>query len=253
MNMPANPADFNGIEIVQRDGALMASSREVAHNFGKMHKDVLRAIRNLECSEDFNRRNFAPVEYLDAKGEKRTEYGMTRDGFSFLVMGFTGREAAVWKEKYIAAFNAMEGRLRAERQAATIDLNDPSQLVPLLTSYAQRTQVAEARVVALAPKAEAFDRLDAIEGALSVRPAAKVLGVAEHKLIRWLQLNRWAFRQNGQGPLQAYVDKRNCGYLDHKLGEYTGKDGDQRVSITLMITPKGMARLAQIFNREGML
>lgn len=247
MNMLVNHDDFNGLV----NASLKTNSRIIAEAFGKQHKDVLRAIKNMECSADFTERNFAPSEYVDATGRSLPQMLMTRDGFSFLVMGFTGKEAAIWKEKFIAAFNAMEDRLRAESRAATIDLNDPSQLVPLLTSYAQRTQIAEAKVTELAPKAEAFDRLDAMEGALSVRPASKVLGVPEHKLKTWLQVNRWAFRQNGQGPLQAYVDKRNCGYLDHKLGEYTGKDGDQRASITLMITPKGMARLAQIFAKEG--
>lgn len=243
MNMPANPSDFNGLVTE----SLKTTSRIIAAKFEKQHKDVLRAIRNLECSEDFNQRNFAPVEYLDAKGEARTEYGITRDGFSYLVMGFTGKEAAAWKERFIAAFNAMEKRLKAP----TIDLNDPSQLVPLLSSYAQRTQVAEAKVLEMSPKAEAFDRIDAVDGALSVRPTAKVLGVQEHKLTKWLQINRWAFRQNGSGPLQAYVDKRNCGYLDHKLGEYTDREGEKRISITLMVTPKGIKRLAQIFAKEG--
>jgi len=48
---------------------LIVTSRQVAEHFGKQHKDVLRAIRNLECSGDFTERNFAPVEYLDVKGE----------------------------------------------------------------------------------------------------------------------------------------------------------------------------------------
>lgn len=240
--MPVNQDDFNGLV----SESLKTTSRIIAEKFGKMHKDVLRAIRNLECSEDFNQRNFAPVEYVDAKGEARTEYGVTRDGFTFLVMGFTGKEAAAWKEKFIAAFNMMEDRIKR-----TAVLTGPQLLAAALIEADATMKSQAARIEMMQPKVDAFDRLDAVDGALSVRPAAKVRGVPEHKLIKWLQLNRWAFRQNGQGPLQAYVDKRNCGYLDHKLGEYTGRDGDQRISITLMITPKGMARLAQIFAKEG--
>lgn len=56
----------------------------MAERFGKNHKDVLKAIRELECSEDFNRRNFSPVEYKDGKGESRPMFTMTRDGFTFL-------------------------------------------------------------------------------------------------------------------------------------------------------------------------
>lgn len=80
----------------------------VSKHFGKVHKDVLKALSNLECSPEFNGRNFAPVEYLDEKGEMRPMYNLTRDGFMFLVMGFTGEEAAAWKEGFIYAFNNLK-------------------------------------------------------------------------------------------------------------------------------------------------
>lgn len=80
----------------------------VGEMFEKEHKNVLRDIRNFECSEKFMRANFEPVEYVDAKGEKRPAFNITRDGFSFLTLGFTGKKAAAWKEKFLEAFNAME-------------------------------------------------------------------------------------------------------------------------------------------------
>lgn len=93
------------IIIFEKDNKSQTSSLNIAAVFGKNHKSVLRAIRNLECSEDFIRRNFAPVEYIDEKGESRPYYEMTKDGYSFLALGFTGKDAAEWKEKYIAKFN----------------------------------------------------------------------------------------------------------------------------------------------------
>lgn len=78
---------------------------------------MLQAKRNLECYNDFNERNFAPVVFIEEfpnTTEWRIEYHMTRDGFTFLVMGFNGKEAARRKEKYISAFNAMEQRLLPE-------------------------------------------------------------------------------------------------------------------------------------------
>jgi Rha family phage regulatory protein len=92
------------------DGQATTTSLDIADHFGKLHKNVIQAIERLECSEDFNRLNFQPVEYLDSKGEKRPMYNITRDGFTFLVMGFAGSKAAAWKEKYIRAFNLMEGK-----------------------------------------------------------------------------------------------------------------------------------------------
>ena len=104
------------------DGRPVTTSLDIAEKFEKLHKEVLRAIRNVECSQEFNRRNFAPVEYLDAKGEKRPMFQITRDGFAFLAMGFTGKKAALWKERYIAAFNAMEAELLAQVNGKRADI-----------------------------------------------------------------------------------------------------------------------------------
>ncbi len=101
------------------------TSRAVAGRFRKNHKDVLRAIENLlaNCPDpEFSRRNFAPVTYLDRKGETRPEYRLTHDGFAFLAMRFTGAEAMAWQIAFIQAFNALEAELRArvEREAAAL-------------------------------------------------------------------------------------------------------------------------------------
>ena len=102
------------MDLVRLSGdRLIVSSLDISNHFGKQHKDVLRAIRNLDCSPEFNRRNFALVHYQDSKGETRAAYDITRDGFVFLCMGFTGQQAATWKERYIEAFNKMEAALRA--------------------------------------------------------------------------------------------------------------------------------------------
>lgn len=94
---------------------LRTTSRVVAEKFGKLHKNVLRDIEKLmaDTPEDFNRLNFEPVDYLDAKGERRPMVEMTRDGFTLLAMGFTGAPAMAWKLRFIEAFNLMEAELRA--------------------------------------------------------------------------------------------------------------------------------------------
>ncbi|MGY6039030.1 Rha family transcriptional regulator [Aeromonas sp. AE23HZ002T15] len=92
-------------------GQPMTTSLKVAEVFGKLHKNVLRKIESLDCSPEFNELNFEPVEYLDEKGETRKAWNMTKDGFIFLVMGFTGKLAARFKETYIRAFNWMAEQL----------------------------------------------------------------------------------------------------------------------------------------------
>lgn len=95
--------------IVRQQGdQLITTSVDIAKHFGKRHQHIMEAIRNLDCSKEFARRNFAPIVYQDANNRQQPAYEITRDGFMFLCMGFTGHAAAVWKERYINAFNALE-------------------------------------------------------------------------------------------------------------------------------------------------
>lgn len=98
-------------------GNVITTSIEVANVFQKRHDDVLKRIRNLECSPDFTDRNFAASEYTDSTGRKLPQYQITRDGFAFLAMGFTGTRAARFKEWFITAFNDMEKRLSEQKPA----------------------------------------------------------------------------------------------------------------------------------------
>ncbi|ENR8307844.1 Rha family transcriptional regulator [Escherichia coli] len=95
-------------EIAIVDGQAVTSSLAVANFFSKRHDDVLKKIRTLECSASFTARNFSVSDYTDCTGRKLPCYQITRDGFAFLAMGFTGKRAAQFKEAYINAFNQME-------------------------------------------------------------------------------------------------------------------------------------------------
>ena len=116
--------------LVLRQEKVLVSSRVIAERFRKDHADVLKRIHGYDRGEkhingildDFEPSvntlgYFIPSEYKDAKGESRTEYLLTRDGFSLLAMGFTGKEALSWKIKYIKAFNTMEAFIREKMSA----------------------------------------------------------------------------------------------------------------------------------------
>lgn len=97
------------------DGKVVTTSLQVAEHFQRPHKDVLSSIRKLDCSPIFQERNFSLSLYhsklLNGGYKKQPMYYITRDGFTFLAMGFTGKIAARFKEAYINAFNEMERNL----------------------------------------------------------------------------------------------------------------------------------------------
>ncbi|KAA5940505.1 Rha family transcriptional regulator [Pantoea sp. Bo_2] len=116
-------------QISIREGHLVTTSLDVADFFNKQHKDILRKIDLLDSSPEFNRRNFAPVKYTDAKGEQRPAYEITKNGFVFLVMGFAGKKAAAFKEAYIAEFDRMEAELHRSESRDIIQGDGHSLLI----------------------------------------------------------------------------------------------------------------------------
>lgn len=100
----------NAVEL--KDGKAVTTSLKIAEVFGKDHANVLKAIRNIEAPVDFAAVNFNGGSYKDANNQDRPMYFVTRDGFTLLAMGFTGKAAMQFKVAYIEAFNAMERTIR---------------------------------------------------------------------------------------------------------------------------------------------
>lgn len=94
-----------------KEEILTANSRDVAEHFEKQHKDVLESIRNLTAENSATKSMFIETSF-ESRGKFYPQYELTRDGFSLLVMGFTGSKALEWKLKYIEAFNEMERELK---------------------------------------------------------------------------------------------------------------------------------------------
>ena len=98
--------------VTTRDGKIVANSEDVSAYFGKQHSGVLRAIRSLISNDNSCACNFAftsrDVQMPSGGNRPVPTCDMTRDGFTLLAMGFTGKRALNWKLKYIEAFNAME-------------------------------------------------------------------------------------------------------------------------------------------------
>ncbi|MNF59229.1 Phage regulatory protein Rha [compost metagenome] len=104
-----NDADFQQM-VMADSGKPVTTTQRVAEYFGKQHHHVVQRIEKLDCSDQFLTSNFQLVHY-EHRGNTYKSYQMTKDGWIFLVMGFTGKKAAVIKEKFIAAFNWMADQL----------------------------------------------------------------------------------------------------------------------------------------------
>ncbi len=94
--------DFESLPTFQAaDGRLTVTSLQVAENFGKRHSDILRAIRNMSCGDEFKAANFELISYRDTAGRSQQLVNMSREGFTLLAMGFTGKRFLRLKLSFI--------------------------------------------------------------------------------------------------------------------------------------------------------
>lgn len=220
--------------VVITDNRAVTTSLKVAEVFGKQHKDVLKAIRNLDCSSDFRECNFAPVEIIEKNASggpvNRSYYTMTRDGFTFLAMGFTGAKAAKFKEDYIAAFNKMEATLKAASE-----MTDDQKLLALAQGVIELTTWKKEAT----PKVAYYDRFVDPKGALPLPIIAEQLSWDPDEFIEQLRRDKFIYRHHGTDvPFQRYIEN---GVLRLFLN---GEDGHGNVTGQTRATVKGALILA---------
>lgn len=109
-----------------QNGKPMANSRDVAELFGKRHDHVLRAIDKLVFDGPPILGNLFSCheQYHDKANKLVRGYSMTKDGFTLLAMGFTGRDALRFKIAYIQRFNEMEQALHGAARSNAIGFNE---------------------------------------------------------------------------------------------------------------------------------
>ena len=179
-------------ELYQKNNTAFCSSLQVAHEFDKLHKIVMRDIRELDCSDDFRRLNFVPtsqkVDMPNGGTRKEPIILMTRDGFMFLVMGYRGKKAAIVKEAIIQRFNEMEAFIRDyiltkdDFPAFTQAIMDAHEEAK---SYHYSNEYDMINRIVLGMSAKHFRTALGIPDAKSIRPS---LSDEQHKAIKKLQL-----------------------------------------------------------------
>jgi anti-repressor protein len=229
--------DLITINFNEKYEQLVVSSREIAKNFEKRHADVTKAVQDLinkggteNAAYLYNQ--FICSEYKDNQnGQYYPEYLLTRDGFSLLVMGFTGQKALEWKLKYVEAFNLMEKELNSPEKVMARALKIADQQI---NSLRLENSKLSTHVAIMQPKADYFDELVDRNLLTSFRDTSKELKVKEKDFIDFLLNKRFIYR-DGKGKLMPYADK-NKGLFEVKecFNNRTNWTGTQT-----MITPKG--------------
>lgn len=223
---------------------IVTDSRSVAEHFGKQHKNVLQTIENLAAENPATKFLFQKTTF-ENRGKQYPMYLMNRDGFSLLVMGFTGTKALEWKLKYIEAFNALERKLKE----ATYDsymISDPVERAKKWIEEEKERQKLRAENKVMLPKADFYDTVANTESLFSMADVAKTLdmGIGRNKLFAFLRDKGILDKDNH--PYQKYVD---AGYM--RLIENHCKAGDNDVVYKCTyVKQKGIDYIRKILLKE---
>lgn len=204
---------MNDIILSTQNGEPVVSSRQIAENFDKNHRDVLRAVDNLK--EDV--RNFAQMFFEstepDSYGREQRAYLMNRDGFTLLAMGFTGKAALEWKLKYIAAFNEMEKKLTEQPQLTRSQL-----LATALIAAHEELEEKDKRIAELTPDAEFARAVCIADNCRTATSIAKDYGLTAEKLNKLLYSQRVQYKDS-DGQWVLYKPYQGKGYTKNRKGK----------------------------------
>jgi Rha family phage regulatory protein len=238
------------------NGNDVTTSLIVAQVFGKEHKNVVRDIENLSCSENFNRLNFERITYKDARNREQTAYEMTKDGFSFLVMGYTGAKAGEFKERFINEFNRRESLLKDDdyilmrsQQILQKRLEASEEKIKQLESQAEQQQetieLQQQELTQSAPKVSYYDNhLQSVNTQTSTQ-AAKQIGMDAEKLHKKLKEIGIIYRQSGQWILHAPYS--TWGMHSTRTQTYTRSDGSIGTSVYTVWTQRGVRFIIALY------
>ncbi|MDQ0158849.1 Rha family transcriptional regulator [Alkalibacillus salilacus] len=149
---------MNDLVFVQ-DQQVVTDSLTVAETFGKRHDRVMQDVRTLNCSNEFSLHHFVESAYTNERGREYPKIIMTEQGFTLLVMSYTGKEAMRFKEQYIKAFHDMREKLNNnvhvldERQSII-------QSMKLTVETAEKQEATEQKVALLERKVDEQITLD---------------------------------------------------------------------------------------------
>lgn len=184
------------INIQNREGILTVSSREIAENFDKRHDKLTSEIERKygdyivdenECPRDGGNLLFIRSTYVHPQNNQRyKEYLLTRDGFSLLVMGFTGTDYLQWKLDYINEFNKMQDYINSNQDTKYIALGDKQKLqLEFLNCSPSKAVLLHKQLVEIARKEER-DGNDKITNLSTIVKSVEVEGLNVTILNEWL-------------------------------------------------------------------
>jgi len=234
------------IKLETNNDRIVVSSLNISNVFSKKHSDVLKAIKELSCSLKFRERNFSLSSYMSSQNKELPSYLMTKDGFSFLVMGFTGEKASKFKEDYITKFNEMERNMQPQQLTRL-------EILQMAIESEKKVLQLEIQVKEQKLKVDFFNDAMSSETLIDINDCSKTLLIKKNgkllgRNLLYEELRNLKVLDSNNKPYQKYV---NSGYFKLVEKSYTHPTtGESIIYFKTMITQKGISKIHNIFKED---
>lgn len=250
----------------------LTNSKLVAEVFGKNHKDVMKAIRNLTEGSAQNcavRQMFSESTYLNEQNKEQPMFIMNQDGFTLLAMGFNGKKAMEFKLKYIEAFNAMKRQIeqskpsvpqnyleaikslvKSEEEKQQLALENKQQQATILTISKENMELGN-KIAEMLPKVSYYDKILQSNATMTVTQVAQDYGMSAVRMNKELEAMKIQHKVRGQWIL--YGKFLTGGYVHSRAVDILRSDGRHDVKYNTEWTTKGRIFLYESLKAKGIL
>lgn len=221
------------------------------HAFLEVGKDFSTWIKDRISQYGFVERHDFALHLLPNFGEKgqgrsTKEYAISLDMAKELAMVERNEKGKRARQYFIEC----ERRSKAMTDPMYV-LSDPAAMRGLLLTYSEKVLSLEVENGEMRPKVAALDRISTADGSTCITNAAKTLQMRPKDMFLWMQANQWIYKRAGGTAWVAYQHRIQSGMLEHKVTTVTRSDGTEKVVEQVLVTPKGMARLAEMLTHPA--
>lgn len=226
-------------------GTPVTDSLKVAQVFGRLHKNVIRSIREIIMSANLlaNHQAFCETSYQDTQGKEQPLFLMTREGFCALVMRWNGERANQFKMAFVELFTKMEQAIQQMQPTTPAVPQTFAEALRLAANQAEQIEAQQKQLEAQAPKVLFAKSVETSSSSILIGELAKLMkqngvDIGEKRLFNWLRENEYlcSFGSRYNQPSQKAMD---MGLFEMKKTTITKPNGDVMVATTTKVTGKG--------------
>ena len=207
---------------------------EVGKDFSTWIKDRIEQFGFSEGSD------FSPISGESTGGRPSKEYTLSLDMAKELSMVERNDKGKQARQYFIEC----ERVLREQPQR----IPTHSEALRLAADALELVDEQKQQLALVAPKVEAYDRLEEADGSLTITDSAKVLQIKPGELFNYLQVATWIYKRPMCSAFVAFQKRLDQGWLTEKTKPVALADGTVRITAQVRITPTGITKLAKIIN-----